>query len=61
LAPRKSTTTKSEPVTRKPSVRRRRKVTHEMIRERAYHLAISGSGGSPLDHWLTAERELLAA
>ena len=45
---------------KKPIVRRRTKttVTHEMIQERAYHLALAGEG-SPLDHWLTAERELL--
>jgi homoserine kinase len=59
LAPRKSTTSAAEKVVRKPTVRRRKKVTHEMIQERAYHIAISGSGGSPLDHWLTAEHELL--
>ena len=59
LAPRKSTTSTAEKVVRKPTVRRRKKVTHEMIQERAYHIAISGSGGSPLDHWLTAEHELL--
>jgi hypothetical protein len=45
---------------KKPIVRRRKKatVTHEMIQERAYHLALAGEG-SPLDHWLAAERELL--
>jgi hypothetical protein len=32
-----------------------------MIQERAYFLATSGEGGSPLDHWLTAERELVQA
>jgi hypothetical protein len=28
-----------------------------MVRERAYYLSISESG-SPVDHWLAAEREL---
>jgi hypothetical protein len=49
----------AEPAAKKPLVRRRKKVSHEMIQERAYHIAVSGSGGSPLDHWLIAERELL--
>jgi Protein of unknown function (DUF2934) len=44
---------------KKPIVRRRKKVTHEMIQERAYLIALSDTGGSPLDNWLTAERELL--
>jgi hypothetical protein len=44
---------------KKPAVRRRRKVTQEMIEERAYFIALSGMHGSPVDHWLTAERELL--
>jgi hypothetical protein len=43
---------------KKTVVRRRRKVTEEMIRERAYFISMS-DGGSPVDHWLTAERELL--
>jgi hypothetical protein len=44
---------------KKPIVRRRRRaVTEEMIRERAYLISTTDSG-SPLDHWLAAERELL--
>jgi len=43
---------------KKTIIRRRRKVTEEMIRERAYFISI-GDHGSPLDHWLAAERELL--
>jgi len=38
--------------------RRKRTVTEEMIRERAYFISITDVG-SPLDHWLAAERELL--
>jgi hypothetical protein len=44
---------------KKPTVRRRRRtVTEEMIRERAYFISITDRG-SPVDHWLAAERELL--
>jgi hypothetical protein len=43
---------------KRPSARRRRSVTEEMVRERAYYLSMTGSG-SPVDHWLAAERELL--
>jgi hypothetical protein len=39
--------------------RRKAIVTEEMIRERAYLLSIADPGGSELDHWLAAERELL--
>jgi hypothetical protein len=30
------------------------------IAERAYYLSLTGAG-DPLEHWLTAERELVAA
>jgi hypothetical protein len=44
---------------KKPIVRRRRRVvTEEMIRERAYFISMTDSG-SPVEHWLAAERELL--
>ena len=43
---------------KKTIVRRRRKVTEEMVRERAYFNSMNESG-SPVDHWLAAERELL--
>ena len=45
---------------KKPAARRRKKVTHEMIEFRAYMLSLQ-SPGSPLENWLTAERELTAA
>src|SRR3954469_8753047 len=32
-------------------------ITHEAIAERAYQLSLKGEG-DPLEHWLTAEREL---
>ena len=56
----KKTAAASAPA-KKPTVRRRRRaVTEEMIRERAYFISTTDSG-SPLDHWLTAERELVSA
>ena len=57
MAPKKATAT-STPA-KKPIVRRRRRrtVTEEMVRERAYFISIR-EGGSPVDHWLAAEREL---
>ena len=36
----------------------RKEVTHEMVARRAYEISISGSGGSEIDNWLRAEREL---
>jgi hypothetical protein len=43
-------------------VRRRRRtatpVSHEQIAVRAYEIHLSDAAGDPLDHWLTAEREL---
>jgi Protein of unknown function (DUF2934) len=36
-------------------------VTAEDIAERAYHLWEAGSPGDQLEHWLQAERELVAA
>ena len=47
-------------VAKKPAVRRRRKVTEEMIRDHAYFRSMTTSG-SPLEHWLAAERELTHA
>ena len=36
----------------------RREISHEQIAKRAYEISISGSGGSELENWLRAEREL---
>ena len=33
-------------------------ITHAMIAERAYHIHLSGHGGSEQDNWCRAEREL---
>jgi hypothetical protein len=59
MAAKKSTATTTP--AKKPIVRRRRRtVTEEMVRERAYYLSITETG-SPVDHWLAAERELLVS
>jgi hypothetical protein len=36
----------------------RKEVTHEMIAQRAYEIHLSGQGGSDVDNWHRAEREL---
>lgn len=36
----------------------RRQPTHDEIARRAYEIAMSGQGGSEMDNWLRAEREL---
>lgn len=35
-------------------------LTHDMIAERAYHIAMSGRGGNQTENWYRAERELKA-
>ena len=35
-----------------------KQITHAQIAERAYYISQSGAGGSELDNWLRAEREL---
>lgn len=35
-----------------------RQVTQEMIAKRAYEIFLSGKGGSQMENWLRAEREL---
>lgn len=42
----------------RPQTPPRKTVTQEMIAKRAYEISLSGSGGSELDNWLRAEREL---
>ena len=55
--PPKKTAATSTPAKKTVARRRRRTVTEEMVRERAYYLSITETG-SPVDHWLAAEREL---
>lgn len=38
----------------------KKEITHEMIAKRAYEIYLSGKGGSEVDNWLQAERELKA-
>ena len=64
--PSKSSAPKSVPaatVSRNTPVPRpaaKREITHEMVAKRAYEIHISGKGGSQLDNWFRAERELRA-
>lgn len=58
MAAKKTTAAAAAPVKKTIARRRKHTVTEEMIRERAYFISIS-DGGSPVDHWLAAERELL--
>jgi hypothetical protein len=59
MALRKTVTARAA-AAKKPIVRRRRKVTEDMIREQAYFRSMMSSG-SPVEHWLAAERELTTA
>jgi hypothetical protein len=57
---RTSTAVRNTPIPKdqgQPS-RGRREISHDQIAKRAYEISISGSGGSELDNWLRAEREL---
>jgi hypothetical protein len=49
----------------KPSSRKRAAapapVSHEQIALRAYELHLLGAGADPMENWLRAERELVAA
>jgi hypothetical protein len=51
-AARSSAIPKAEPQTRQ--------TPHDMIAKRAYEIFMSGKGGSQIDNWLRAERELRA-
>ena len=57
---RTSTPVRNTPLPRSatPQQGGRRDVSHEQIAKRAYEISISGSGGSELENWLRAEREL---
>lgn len=56
----RSTPVRNTPVPRSPTPQggRQREVSHEQIAKRAYEISISGSGGSEVENWLRAEREL---
>lgn len=55
-----------EPAAKKPAVRRARKkaapveLTWDHVATRAYYIALE-EGGDPIENWLRAERELIAA
>jgi hypothetical protein len=53
-----STVSRNSPVPRPNPVKR--EITHEMIAKRAFEIHISGKGGSQVENWLRAERELKA-
>jgi len=57
---RTSTPVRNSAIPKEPQQqsRGRREVSHDQIAKRAYEISISGSGGSELDNWLRAEREL---
>jgi len=54
-------TTASKTTARKATSSRRKApvITNEMIAERAYHIALSGTGASDFENWVRAESELL--
>ena len=52
-----STVSRNTPLPR-PSSPVKREITHEMIAKRAFEIHISGKGGSQVENWLRAEREL---
>jgi hypothetical protein len=60
MAGRKTAREAAEAVTT-ATPRRRRRPTRAQIEKRAYYISLSDRGGSPLENWLAAERELLAA
>jgi hypothetical protein len=68
--PKEATTAKTTTAKRvrravKPSARKRTAapapITHEQIALRAYELHLLGAGADPMENWLRAERELVAA
>jgi len=42
----------------KTTIGMKKEITHEQIAKRAYEISRSGTGGSEIDNWLRAEREL---
>ena len=50
-----------QPAKQQPSMSIRREVTQADIAKRAYEIWQSGKGGSQMENWLRAERELRGA
>ena len=57
---RTSTPVRNTAIPRNPTQQSggRQQVSHDQIAKRAYEISISGSGGSEVENWLRAEREL---
>jgi len=51
-----STVSRNSPIPRPGALKR--EVTREQIAKRAFEIYASGKGGSQVDNWLRAEREL---
>lgn len=54
-----STPVRNTAIPKVPTTPAKREISQEMIARRAYEISQSGTGGSELDNWLRAERELL--
>jgi hypothetical protein len=52
----KSTVSRNSPLPRPEPASRT--ISHEMIAKRAYEIYVSGKGGSAVENWTRAEREL---
>jgi hypothetical protein len=49
------TSVRNSPIPKTPA---KKEITHEEIARRAFEISCSGTGGSEVDNWLRAEREL---
>jgi hypothetical protein len=49
------TSVRNSPIPKAPA---KKEITHDEIAKRAYEISCSGMGGSEVDNWLRAEREL---
>jgi hypothetical protein len=56
-APAAKSVARNTPVPR-PQMSSSRPITHDAIAKRAFEIYASGKGGSQLDNWIRAEREL---
>jgi hypothetical protein len=56
-SPVKTTVARNTPVPR-ADVKPKKEITHEAIAKKAYEIFVSGKGGSQVENWLRAEREL---
>jgi hypothetical protein len=51
-----TTVSRNSPVPRPSPIRR--EITRELIAKRAFEIYVGGTGGTEIDNWLRAEREL---